>query len=113
VRTMTPGEGNNCSKVPIKAPLHKTMESRSPVVWVGKTMHDPTVDPDVSIGVRNPVAKRENQKSSHHCRETTQSITQRQKIQHRRDTHGEESWKECVFDLKCHQLIKIMGHQWA
>jgi hypothetical protein len=78
VRTMTPGEGNNCSKAPIKALLHKTMESRSPVVWVGKTMHDPTVDPDVSIGVRNPVAKRENQKSSFHCRETvsTQSITQ-------------------------------------
>ena len=61
MRTMTPGEGNNCSKVPIKALLHKTMESRSPVVWVGKTMHNPTVDPDVSIGVRNPVAKRENQ----------------------------------------------------
>ena len=33
------------------------------MVWVGKTMLDPTVDPDVSIDVRNPVVKRENQKS--------------------------------------------------
>jgi len=75
---MSPGEGNNCGKAPIKAPLLKTMENRSPMAWVGKTMHDPTVDPDVSIDVRNPVAKRENQKSSHHCRETvsTQSSTQ-------------------------------------
>jgi len=90
---MSPGERNNCGKALIKAPLHKTMENRSPVVLVGKTMHDPTVDPDVSIDVRNPVAKRENQKSLRHCREmvSTQSSTQRQKNKHCQDPHGEES----------------------
>jgi hypothetical protein len=46
------------------------MENRSPAVWVGKTMLDPTVDPDVSIDVRNPVAKRGNQKSLPYCRGT-------------------------------------------
>ena len=57
VRTMSPEEGNNCGIALIKALLHKTMENRSPVVWVGKTMLDPTVDPDVLIDVRNPVMK--------------------------------------------------------
>ncbi len=78
MRTMSPGDGNNCGTVPIKTSLHKTIENRSPVVRVGKTMHDSTVDPDVSIDVRNPVAKKENQTSSRHCRETvsTQSSTQ-------------------------------------
>jgi len=41
---MSPVEGKNRGKAPIKAPLQKTMENRSPVVWAGKTMLDPTVD---------------------------------------------------------------------
>ena len=76
VRTMSPGKGNNHGKVLIKAPLHKTMENRSPVVWVGKTMLDPTVDPDVSINVRNPVTKRENLKSMRYCRDTISTLKQ-------------------------------------
>ncbi len=76
VRTMSPSEGNNRGKALVKAPLHKTMENRSPVVWVGKTMLDPTVDPDVSIDVRNPVATRENKKSMHYCRDTVSTLKQ-------------------------------------
>ena len=52
------------------------MENRSPMAWVGKTMHDPTVDPDVSIDVRNPVAKRENQKSMRYLRDTVSTLKQ-------------------------------------
>jgi hypothetical protein len=73
---MSPGEGNNQGKALIKAPLHKNMENRSPVVWVGKTMLDPTVDPDVSIDVRNSVAKRENQKSMRYRRDTISTLKQ-------------------------------------
>ena len=76
VRTMSPGEGNNRGKALIKAPLYKTMENRSPVVWVGKTMLDPTVDPDVSIDVRNPVGKSENQKSMRYRRDTISTLKQ-------------------------------------
>jgi hypothetical protein len=64
---MSPGEGNNQGKALIKAPLHKTMEYRSPVVWVGKTMLNPTVDPDVSIDVRNSVAKSQKGKIKNQC----------------------------------------------
>jgi hypothetical protein len=64
---MSPGEGNNRGKALIKAPLYKTMENRSPVVWVGKTMLDPTVDPDVSIDVRNSVAESRKGKIKNQC----------------------------------------------
>ena len=74
---MSPGGGNNRGKALVKAPLHKTMENRSPVVWVGKTMLNPTVDPDVSIDVGNPVAKRENQKSMRYRRDTISTLKQR------------------------------------
>ena len=52
------------------------MENRSPVVWVGKTMLDPTVDPDVSIDVRNPVVKRENKNSMRYRRDTISTLKQ-------------------------------------
>ena len=73
---MSPEEGNNCGIVLIKALLHKTMENRSPVVWVGKTMLNPTVDPNVSIDVRKPVMKRENLKSMRYCRDTISTLKQ-------------------------------------
>ena len=76
VRTMSPEEGNNCGIALIKDLLHKTMENRSPVVWVGKTMLDPTVDPDVLIDVRNPVTKKENLKSMCYCRDTISTLKQ-------------------------------------
>jgi hypothetical protein len=76
---MSPGEGNNHGKALIKAPAHKTMENRSPVVSVGKTMLDPTVDPDDSIDVRNPDAKRENQKSMRYLRGTISTLKQHHK----------------------------------
>jgi len=76
VRTVSPGEGNNRGKALIKAPLYKTMENRSPVVWVGKTMLNPTVDPNVSIDVRKPVVKRENLKSICYCRDTISTLKQ-------------------------------------
>jgi hypothetical protein len=55
------------------------MENRSPVVSVGKTMLDPTVDPDDSIDVRNPDAKRENQKSMRYLRGTISTLKQHHK----------------------------------
>ena len=47
------GKGNNQGKAPIKALLCKTMENRFPPVWVGKTMLDPTVGPDVTTNLEN------------------------------------------------------------
>ena len=77
-------------------------------------MPDPTVGPNVTINLRNPVAKSENKKSiRYHILETPhllQSGTQLQNSQHRRDPHGEEDRKVCLFDLQCHQLTEIMGH---
>ena len=47
------GMGNNKSKVPIKDLPCKTMENRKQFIWVGKAMPDPTVDPDITINLRN------------------------------------------------------------
>jgi hypothetical protein len=47
------GKGNNRGKVPIKALLCKTMENRFPPIWVGKTMINPTVGPNVTTDLGN------------------------------------------------------------
>ena len=46
-------KGNNQGKAPIRALLCKTMENRFPTIWVGKTILDPTVGPDVTTDLRN------------------------------------------------------------
>jgi hypothetical protein len=40
------------------------MENRKQFIWVGKAMPDPIVDPDITINLRNRVAKSENQKTN-------------------------------------------------
>jgi hypothetical protein len=71
---------------------------------IQQTKPDTAVDPDVTINLRNRVAKSENQKSMRYRRATVSSQEQHQlhKSQHRHDPHGEESPMVCSFDLKCH-----------
>ena len=70
------GKGTNHSKATLTDLTLEALVNRTPAVWVGKTMLDPTVDPDVSIDARNPVAKRENKKSMHYRRDTVSTLKQ-------------------------------------
>ncbi len=51
------GKGNSAVKPHYQAPHPKTMGTRSPTVWVSKQSTFPTLDTDLTIDVRNFVAK--------------------------------------------------------
>jgi hypothetical protein len=109
-RTTCPGEREPIARKPHYAPLHKAKLNRTPAVWVG------TIGPDVTFKLGNRFAKYWKIKNQFATLETPhllQSGTQWQNSQHRPDPHGEGDTMACAFDLQCHQLTKIMGHQWA
>ena len=104
------GKGNNCSKASI-GPTSKDYGEQIPVSLSQQTMLYPN-RPDVSIMLEIKSRKNENRKSMPYLSDIASILggTQCPNRLHCRDPHGTEGGIECLFDLQCHQLAKIMGH---
>ena len=73
---MPRGKGTNRKKATLTDLTLEALVNRTPAVWVGKAMPDPAVDPDITINLRNRVAKSENQKPMRYLNDAISTIEQ-------------------------------------